>query len=383
MMPTQIVKVTMTDRERNILGMTTAQGGAVTHSDDAELIAKSLQYIETAAADWTSYVLPVDYLTASTPAKINVVLSANDYFDSENITNGNSLSVDNVKFLYYSRLKGVSVAGTAVEGFSSDKYAYTVDAAMPAAADLTYEYLGTSGCTKVEAVRDEAAKTVTLKVTNTNDGGLDADGKAAHEYVLTFTKDAAPALGGIVYAGNVVVDLGTPSDPIAANVHIIADPNDASKCTLALPNFSLGEGAEIGDIIVPNVSKTVNTQGNGYEYEGMVENLTLSLEGMPIHADVHVTGTTDSEGNAHFNIPVMWLFNYDADPTSKDGIRIGVEFNGVTSTPDVPAGITDVVADEDAHVEYYNLQGVRIARPEAGQLVIRRQGRSVSKVIVK
>ena len=47
-------------------------------------------------------------------------------------------------------------------------------------------------------------------------------------------------------------------------------------------------------------------------------------------------------------------------------------------------GIEDVtVADENAPVEYYNLQGVRISEPAAGQIVIRRQGKSVSKIYVK
>ncbi len=49
------------------------------------------------------------------------------------------------------------------------------------------------------------------------------------------------------------------------------------------------------------------------------------------------------------------------------------------------AGITNVTADNDSNapVEYYNLQGVRVANPEAGQLVIRRQGKNVSKIVVR
>lgn len=47
------------------------------------------------------------------------------------------------------------------------------------------------------------------------------------------------------------------------------------------------------------------------------------------------------------------------------------------------AGVREVsVADADAPVEYFNLQGVRVAEPAAG-LYIRRQGRNVAKVIVK
>lgn len=48
-------------------------------------------------------------------------------------------------------------------------------------------------------------------------------------------------------------------------------------------------------------------------------------------------------------------------------------------------GVKDVVtaADENAPVEYYNLQGVRVDNPAAGSLVIRRQGANVTKVLVK
>lgn len=47
-------------------------------------------------------------------------------------------------------------------------------------------------------------------------------------------------------------------------------------------------------------------------------------------------------------------------------------------------GVEDMtVADENAPVEYYNLQGIRISEPAAGSMVIRRQGNTVTKVLVK
>jgi hypothetical protein len=44
--------------------------------------------------------------------------------------------------------------------------------------------------------------------------------------------------------------------------------------------------------------------------------------------------------------------------------------------------VADVIADDEAPV-YYNLSGVRIAKPTAPGLYIRRQGTKATKVVVK
>ncbi len=52
---------------------------------------------------------------------------------------------------------------------------------------------------------------------------------------------------------------------------------------------------------------------------------------------------------------------------------------------DIPieSGIEDItVADTNAPVEYYNLQGVRVENPANG-LYIKRQGKTATKVFVK
>ena len=59
------------------------------------------------------------------------------------------------------------------------------------------------------------------------------------------------------------------------------------------------------------------------------------------------------------------------------GIQEPEYISGLSTT-----GIADIVADENAPVEYFNLQGIRVDNPENG-LYIRRQGNKVTKVIVK
>lgn len=66
--------------------------------------------------------------------------------------------------------------------------------------------------------------------------------------------------------------------------------------------------------------------------------------------------------------------------TGKDAGRADIKSINVNDP--VVTGVEDVTVDENAPVEYYNLQGVRVANPENG-IYIRRQGSKVSKVLVR
>lgn len=64
---------------------------------------------------------------------------------------------------------------------------------------------------------------------------------------------------------------------------------------------------------------------------------------------------------------------------------VNLEYTGSLNGGD-ESGIEDIVTDnvdENAPVEYYNLQGIRLSEPAAGQIVIRRQGSKVSKILVR
>ena len=50
------------------------------------------------------------------------------------------------------------------------------------------------------------------------------------------------------------------------------------------------------------------------------------------------------------------------------------------SAPSTTTGIEDVTVEGEGEAEYFNLQGLRVAQPEAGQLYIKRQGGKAVKV---
>ncbi len=130
-------KVDMQNRDRNILGMTTATGGEVSKTDGATLVA-NLEYPiteATAAGEWKTAVVPFTYSEGNEKAKvenINVIFSATNYFGEQSgIVANNTLTIDNVKLVYYHALS--SLTATDNDGFDADldfdpeTYNYTVN----------------------------------------------------------------------------------------------------------------------------------------------------------------------------------------------------------------------------------------------------------------
>lgn len=94
--------VNMVDRDRNILGIATVKGGQVTKTDDAELIAEGKLVITETTSEWTKGEINLTYHSDATPEKMNIIFAANDYFNSTDMVQGNSLTVDDVKCEYAS-----------------------------------------------------------------------------------------------------------------------------------------------------------------------------------------------------------------------------------------------------------------------------------------
>lgn len=126
-----IKKTTMTDRDRNILGMPTDKGGEVTKTSDAECIATINHAItKSTEGEWETLTIPFVYKTNSTPEKINIIFSATDYFNRSKIVSGNTLCVNNVKYVYYHSLSDLTFNGATIDGFNENRTEYTVKGNM-------------------------------------------------------------------------------------------------------------------------------------------------------------------------------------------------------------------------------------------------------------
>lgn len=367
-MSPETVKTTMTDRDRNILDIPTSQGGAVTATDDAELISKVIYYITGAKSEWTNMTLPINYLTDSKPEMVNVVLSSNNYFNSVDIHLGDTLVVDNVKFIYHSRLQSLTINGDEVE-FGPDSYELTLDESMPAADAFVAVADGKDA--KVDVKLDNANAVATITVSNVAE---DFDGKTEHVYTINFKKAAAGDVVKNTYKGTLTVEMmGNDITEGGQDATIeISQAAGSSTCDFLLPNLTLSDLGTLGDIAVSGVN--VKTDADGTRtYDGFVESMKL-LDGN-IDADVKVTGTITKEGDADMTINVDWYLDRNEAP-----IPILCKFIGKGDT----SSINTVTVTDNNAVEMFDLRGNRVNGENlpAG-IYIRRQGNTVTKVLVK
>lgn len=364
-------KVDMVDRDRNVIGMTDApQGGEVT--EKGTLVALINSRLEESTTDWTKGEFEFTYSAEAAPEKINVVFSAGDYF-STTLKSNSTLTVDDVKLIYFSRLKSLKVNGVDVPEFAPNTYEYNVDAEMPAdASAIAAECMGNSGSAKAEVALDAANNKATVTVTNSNVGGTDVDGEESHVYTLNF-KPAQQEENILIYNGILKIEMDgedISDGGIESPLQLI--PNaDYTECNLILPEKALGDG--FGDIKVDNVKMTKN--GEITDFNGFVKGLTLM--GGVIVADAVVTGTCDAEGNIDLLIDVTW--DNEGTPTP-----IKVTFNGKgkpLSTSAVEAIESD---DVNAPAEYFTIQGYKVnGNNLANGFYIVRKGNKVSKIYVK
>lgn len=294
------------DLDRTILGISDAN-----IVEKGKLIASVDYKITETTTDWTDLVAELEYDANNKtviPEKMNVVLSAADYWTRANLTKDTELLVDDVKFLYYSRLASLTVGGTAVEGFASDKYDYTIPAVLPKTTDgIAYTLLGESPAKQVEVVRDEAANAIKVIVTNTTAGtdAVDADGKKSHTYTLTYAYKSEASYDGNL---NVGMETGYLSANKTSSIKIYG--KDSGKCDFVLTGLEL-LGIELGDITVPDATEAEGELGSK-TYSGFVSE--MSLLGGGITAEVTLNGTITADGNVNMKVDVVWLNGADRIP---------------------------------------------------------------------
>ncbi len=223
-------KVDIQNRDRNILGMETATGGDVTKTDDATLVANFEHPITEATADgeWKTDTIPFNYTEGNENAKvenINVIFSATNYFgDQSGIVANNTLTIDNVKLVYYHALS--SLTATDNDGFEVDldfdpeTYNYTVNSTYDDYwTEVKYTKKGV-GAT-VEAAYDEKTCQYVITVKG-EDYDAETNPDAMTVYTIQYSKPTA-TLSSLQVAGHEFIALNGKSTDYTATGNYYAD----------------------------------------------------------------------------------------------------------------------------------------------------------------
>lgn len=195
-------KCTMTNRDRNILGNETSAtlgDKPAKPSKDAKLIAKLEQPIsESTKGTWKSMTIPFTYNDATAvPEYINVIFAANDYFGGRNgIVAGNSLTIDNVKLVYYHALNSLTYNGTPVANFDEGTTEYTLNGKLAEDFDKVKFTIKGVGAT-YDVAKDEANNVATITVK-----GNDYDVNPSSKTVYTIKFDGTVGINGITTSTN-------------------------------------------------------------------------------------------------------------------------------------------------------------------------------------
>ena len=268
--------VTMIDRDRNILGLSTSEGGAVTYSDDFKRIATINTSIEGDATEWTKYTAEFNYEdNEAVPEKINIIISANDYFgDRSTIGTGNTLTLDDVELIYYHELTALTYGDTEILTNPEAGKTYYCDEVFNESSTLTATLKGV-GATWIKSY-DPNTAILTVTVFG-DDYNASSNPTSKSEYYVQFTKVETYSNSILVNAKN----FGGKQFYEQKNIDILTHKTSESSTTtdLKLADFYFGE-ISVGDILVENV--TVGSADGWTTYsceEGTMVELHGDMEG--------------------------------------------------------------------------------------------------------
>lgn len=184
-------KETMINRDRSILGMESAEGGAVTKSEDALCIAQIQEKLSEITEEWKEMTIPFNYADKNAvPTHINVIFAANDYFDASTVKKDNTLSIDDVTFVYYHALESLTY-GDKVYTPNAEGVIDLSEVAFDANTPMQFHVKGV-GATVEKGTLNADTQEMTLEVRG-NDFAANPESKTI--YTLRFKAEApAPAL---------------------------------------------------------------------------------------------------------------------------------------------------------------------------------------------
>ena len=159
-------------------------------SGDGKLVASCEYFFKSTNNEWQEIEVPLTYVEgAGDPTMMNVIISAGDYWTRGNLQENTTLLVDDVRFVYYSRLDSISFNEIPFEELKENVYTYEVKAPLNfTKEDVVAKAKGQTGVVTDITVDTDNAQ---VKVTVSNNVGVDSDGESSHTYTFQYLKPAA------------------------------------------------------------------------------------------------------------------------------------------------------------------------------------------------
>ena len=179
---------TMVDRDRNILGMSTSQGGEVTNNNGVK-IASMQQEITAKTNDWETATFDFTYdKPNATPEKLNIIFSAGNYFaDAAQVVEGLKVCIDNVKLVYYHELLSVKYNGSSYAVGTNNEVDLSSVAYDPS---ITPEFTKKGVGATIQTSFDENTQTMKVEVFG-NDYNAASNPDSKTTYTLKFAQKPA------------------------------------------------------------------------------------------------------------------------------------------------------------------------------------------------
>ena len=266
--------ITMVDRDRNIMGMTTAKGTTPIKSEGTRIAYLDQQITDVTASEfttenndgWSTLVIPFIYddNAVTNAEKLNIILSAGNYWgDKTDLIKDNSLTVDNVKLLYYHSLENVKYGTTDVV-FNSNHKADLGTVEYNAETALSYTKIGMGATVEVGAYNSSTCQqTITVK-------GNDYNASDAETYTVYTIQYAVPAakLANVKISGEEYTDFNAATTsytlPYAYNPGIVIEGVAAEGGTIVTDES--GETAFYDNENKTITVKVQNASGQNTDY---------------------------------------------------------------------------------------------------------------------
>ena len=261
------------------------------------------KFKSTTNSAWQTIEVPLRYVnTEVAPGKINLILSAADYWTRTNLKKETTLCVDDVKLVYYSRLKRVLVGGYNVP-LTDGVYDYVAYVGNPTSCNATV--LGGAPTKSVTKSNDTANNIYSITVTNNTagDNATDIDGKKSHTYNFKYMSQKIGHIG--------VMNLPEGSfkyGPKEIPVDYLQEADGTYALSFGDPDadFVIDDGFIIDRTVIKGVTMTVDSD----------DCYVFTKDGVTDTGDYAVSLVNDGATKCIYDHG-RWIFNFDVNVNGK------------------------------------------------------------------